>query len=493
MTPAMQRSVTPAPVELLPKASMLIGDSWRHESSGGCYQHIYPATGAPTSSIAMAGADEMDQAVRSARAALPAWSRMSPGMRRDLLFRFAQLLEKNADALAQVGVIENGAALSKARLHFGAAVDQFKYMAGWADKLSGEVQPSWPMPGFDYVQREPYGVVALIIPWNAPMHILGSTLAPALAVGNTVVIKPSELAPYSTAKFGELLLEAGIPPGVVNIVPAGPQAGSRLVAHSGIDKIHFTGSSGVARKVLAGAIENLTPVGLELGGKSARLVFADCDLDAAVRDAMSAAMSISGQGCLLATRVMVEAAIYDEFIERCTRVLSATIVGDPMAAETHMGPVVNEAACERILGVIETARTQNGGRLVHGGGRLGGGLSDGYFIEPTLFIDVDNRSALAQTEIFGPVISMMPFKTPEEAVQLANDSPFGLAAYVHTNDLKRAHRVASALEVGNVWINGFCFGSTIPFGGVKQSGYGRTGGSAGLDEFSRTKNVWIAM
>jgi acyl-CoA reductase-like NAD-dependent aldehyde dehydrogenase len=348
------------------------------------------------------------------------------------------------------------------------------------------------MPGFDYVQYEPYGVVAIIIPWNAPMPILGATLAPALAMGNTVIVKPSEFAPFSATKFGELLLEAGVPAGVVNVVPAGIAGSEALVRNSGIDKIHFTGSGTTARKILSAALENLTPVGLELGGKSARLIFADCDLDAAVRDASSAATSISGQGCLLGTRVIVEAKIYDEFVARCAKALESTLVGDPMTDQTQMGPVISAAACERILRIVSDTRKSGAGRLVTGGERIDGILSNGYFLQPTLFSDVPNRSPLAQTEVFGPVIAAMPFETEDEGVQLANDTDFGLAAYVHTNDLRKAHRVASNLEAGNVWINGFCFCSSIPFGGVKQSGYGRTGGRQSLEEFSRTKNVWIA-
>ncbi len=482
-----------APVQLLSRQGLIIGERRIADPSGGQHAHVYAATGRKTIDVALAGGAEIDAAVKAARAALPSWKRTPANKRRDLLIKFADLLDQNADALVRIGSTENGAPLSKARLHFGAAVDQFRYMAGWADKLHGEVLSSWPVPGFDYVQSEPYGVVAVIIPWNVPMHILGATLAPALAMGNTVIVKPSELAPFSSTRFGELLLEAGFPPGVVSVVPAGIAGSEALVRHPGVDKIHFTGSTATAKKILAGAMENLTPVGLELGGKSARLVFADCDIDAAVRDAVSAALSISGQGCLLGTRVLVESSIYDDFVARCAKVLDATVIGDPQSDATHMGPVVSGAACERILGLIAQARDAKDGRIVSGGQRVGGDLANGFFVQPTLFADVDNRSTLAQTEVFGPVVAMTPFKTREEAVRLANDTPFGLAAYVHTSNLKLAHGVASELEAGNVWINGFFFAATIPFGGVKQSGYGRTGGRQGLEEFSRTKNVWMAM
>lgn len=486
-------SLTPAPIDLLPKHSLLLDGQWLAGGSGGDMQHIYPATGEPTRHIALAGADEVDRAVRSCRAALPTWRALPGARRRDLLLHFADLLDRDAETLVTLGACENGVPIARGRLHFRGAVEQFRYVAGWADKHAGEVLPAGPMPGFNYVQPEPYGVVALIIPWNAPMHILGATLGPALAVGNAVVLKPSELAPFTSAKVGELLLEAGVPPGVVNIVTAGPAGSEALVRHPGVDKIHFTGSGATARKVLTGALENLTPVGLELGGKSARLVFADADMDVAVREAVSGALAMSGQGCLLGTRILVDEAVYPVFVERCAQVLRSVVVGDPMADTSQIGPVVSRAACERILGTIEMAKACGKARLVCGGARLGGDLAEGYFIQPTLFADVDNATPLARNEIFGPVLSMMPFRTEEEAVRLANDTSYGLAGYIHTNDLKRCHRVAAALEVGNVWVNGFFFGATLPFGGVKQSGFGRTGGRQGLDEFSRVKNVWMPL
>ena len=485
--------LAPAPIDLLPKHSLLLDGQWLSESSGGDMEHIYPATGKPTRRIALAGAREVDDAVRSCRAALPGWRALPGARRRDLMLRFADLLNRDADMLVMLGACENGVPIARGRLHFRGVVEQFRYVAGWADKHGGEVVPAGPMPGFSYVQPEPYGVVGLIIPWNAPMHILGATLGPALAVGNTVVLKPSELAPFTGAKFGELLLEAGIPPGVVNIVTAGPAGSEALVRHPGVDKIHFTGSGATARKVLAGALENLTPVGLELGGKSARLVFADADMDVAVREAVSGALAMSGQGCLLGTRILVEEAVYPAFIERCAQVLRSVVVGDPMAERSQIGPVVGPTACKRILNTIEMARVSGKARLVCGGERLGGDLADGYFIQPALFADVDNTADLARNEIFGPVLAMMPFRSETEALALANDTSYGLAGYIHTNDLKRCHRVAAALEVGNVWINGFFFGATLPFGGVKQSGFGRTGGRQGLEEFSRVKNVWMPL
>jgi acyl-CoA reductase-like NAD-dependent aldehyde dehydrogenase len=347
----------------------------------------------------------------------------------------------------------------------------------------------------DYSTDEPYGVVAAIIPWNGPLTAIGQVLGPALAAGNCVVLKPSELAPYTALQMGRLFAEAGFPPGVVNVVPGGPPAGQALVSHSGIDKIHFTGSGGTARKITRATSDTLTPLGLELGGKSAVLVFDDADLDIAAHAAIQGiSMGLSGQGCINGTRVLVQRGIYEQLVERAAAALSDVAVGDPADVETLMGPVISAAAADRVLGIIHQAVRNGHGRLVAGGERLGGSLADGYYIAPTIFVDVDHKSPLAQQEIFGPVQSIIPFDTEPEAIALANGTPYGLAGYIHTTNLSRAHRVAQALDVGNVWINGgFGIPPSAPFGGVKQSGQGRLGGRAGIAEFTRPKNIWIAL
>jgi aldehyde dehydrogenase (NAD+) len=483
-----------AALDLFPQPGLLIGDRLVTHASGGEHEHVYPATGKPTVRVPLAGAQEVDDAVRAARAALPGWRSWTVDRRRDAMLRFAQLVREQGEEIGRMSVFENGMPISIAGQGPATIADAFTYNAGWADKVGGDVIATWPEPALDYTLQEPYGVVGIIIPWNGPVPSLGMTLAPALAVGNTVVLKPSRPAPFSALRVGQLLLEAGFPPGVVNIVPGGPEAGDALVRNPGVDKIHFMGSTAVAREVLAAALQNLTPVTLELGGKSANIIFADADLPSAAELAISAVVYMSGQACLIGTRVLVQAPVYDEVVELCKAMVEQIPVGDPCSPTTRMGPVISQGACDRVLGVVERARQNREGRLVTGGHRLGGDLADGYFIAPTIFADVDNSSDLAQHEIFGPVLSMQPFETEEEAVAIANDHPYGLAAYIQTNDLRRAHRMAAALEVGNVWINGFPgLPGSIPFGGTKQSGYGRLGGLAGIREFSRPKNIWAAL
>jgi aldehyde dehydrogenase (NAD+) len=483
-----------APLDVFPQPGLLIGDKLVTATTGGEYEHVYPATGKPTLGVPLAGTAEIDAAVQAARAAWPEWRSWTVDRRRDVMLRFAALVREHEEEIGRLSVFENGTPIRLAQTFVPTVADAFTYNAGWADKVGGDVIATWPVPALDYTVVEPYGVVGIIIPWNGPVPTIGMTIAPALAAGNTVVLKPSRPAPFSPLLAGRLLLEAGFPPGVVNIVPGGPEAGDALVRHPGVDKIHFMGSSMVARNVLAAALTNLTPVSLELGGKSANIIFADADLDAAADLAVSAIVLMSGQACLIGTRVLVEEAVYDDFVGRCRARVDQITVGDPALASTDMGPLISPGACERVLGFVERAQANKEGRLVTGGYRLGGDLADGYFLAPTIFADVDNASELAQREIFGPLICIHAFSTEAEALAIANDHRYGLAAYVQTNDLKRAHRMAAALEAGSIWINGFPgVPRSVPFGGMKHSGYGRLGGLAGIQEFSRPKNVWTAL
>jgi acyl-CoA reductase-like NAD-dependent aldehyde dehydrogenase len=482
-----------APVQLLPEPGLLIGDTRVTDTSGGSTTHVYAATGKPTAELALAGPAEVDAAVRAARAALPAWRALPVDQRRSLLLRAGELLTRHAEEITQLIVLDNGTPLSAAQSAPLLAADLFAYNAGWADKVGGEVVPTWPAPALDYTLDEPFGVVGVIVPWNGPVISIGQIVAPALAAGNCVLLKPSELAPWGCLRVGELLLDAGIPPGVVNVIPGGPEGGDALVRHPGVDKIHFTGGGSTAKRVMAAAVESLKPVGLELGGKSANIVFADADLTAAAGQAIQGAVILSGQGCILGTRLVVQREIHDAFVETLTAILGQLPVGDPLDPTTVMGPVVTEAAATRIVGMVQRA-TSEGNHLVTGGSRLGGDLADGWFLPPTVLSGVSVGDYIAQNEVFGPVLAVIPFDTEEDAVTIANGTDFGLAAYLQTNDLRRAHRVAGALEAGNIWVNGFTgIPAGAPFGGVKQSGIGRIGGIWGIREFTRPKNIYLAL
>jgi aldehyde dehydrogenase (NAD+) len=485
--------VKDAPLDLLPRPGLIIGDQRVTDSSGGEFEHLYAATGKLTSRVTLGGAREIDAAVAAAKAALPGWRQTPVHVRRTAMLKVAELLMQNAAELASLGMLDNG---TPSALMAGAApltADLFVYNAGWSDKIGGEVVPAYFSPSFDYTLDEPYGIVGVIIPWNGPLVSCGMVLGPALAAGNCVVLKPPEFAPYSALRLGELFLEAGFPPGVINVVPAGPEGGEALVRHVDVDKVHFTGSGATAQRVLTTALQTLKPVGLELGGKSANLIFEDADLDAAAQHALGAIFQLSGQGCINGTRVLVQRSVYDTVVEKIGAIASQAPIGDPQDPNVYVGPVINSTAADRIMRVIDTAKT-SGARLVTGGTRMSGDFADGYFIQPTVFADVDPQSSLGQNEVFGPVLAVTPFEDEADAVRIANDTEFGLAAYVQTNDLKRAHRVSADLVAGNVWVNGFLgIPGAAPFGGTKQSGYGRLGGVWGIREFTRPKNVWISL
>jgi acyl-CoA reductase-like NAD-dependent aldehyde dehydrogenase len=458
------------------------------------YTHIYPATGQPNAHIPLAGADDIDRAVASGWDAHREWMSLTVDRRRDLLIDLADAVHEHLDELARLNVDDYAVPISFA----GNAIllERFlRHFAGYVDKPHGISTPVAGSFDVNLIEREPYGVVGVLTPWNGSLVVTGSCVAPALAAGNAVVLKPSEMAPLAALRFGELCLEVGLPAGLVNVVPAGPEGGEALVRHPGIRKIHFTGGDATARKVLQSAAVNLTPVVTELGGKSANIVFGDADLDAA---AMLAAhqgpLMQSGQSCACASRVLVHESVYDAFLEKFVGIITASRVGDPLDPQVVFGPVVSQGAVDRILDVIGSAVSEKSGELVAGGRRLGGELAGGYYIEPTVFAGVDNGSALAQTETFGPVVSVMTFNDEEQAVRIANDSRYGLNAFVQTNDLGRAHRVARQLEAGSVWINTFSdISPQGPYGGYKQSGFGRTGGLEGLHEFLQVKNIRIGM
>lgn len=475
-------------------SGLLIGGDRIIEASGGTHAHVYPATGQPNATIALAGAAEIDRAVASAWDAHREWMALTVDRRRDLLIDLADAVHANLDDLTRLNVHDYAVPISFAGN--GILLERFlRHFAGYVDKPHGSSTPVHGSFDVNLIEREPYGVVGVITPWNGSLVVIGSCVAPALAAGNAVVLKPSEMAPFAAVRFGELCVEVGLPTGLVNVVPAGPEGGDALVRHPGIRKIHFTGGGQTARKVLQSAAANLTPVVAELGGKSANIVFDDADLDAAAMlSAHQGPLVQSGQSCACASRILVHASVYDAFLEKFLAVIEASTIGNPLDPAVVFGPVISQSAVDRILGVIEDAVTHGAGDLLAGGKRLGGELAQGYYIGPTVFGGVDNASALAQNETFGPVVSVMKFNDEAEAVRIANDTPYGLNAFVQTTDLGRAHRVSRQLEAGSVWINQFSDMSPQgPYGGYKQSGFGRTGGLEGLQEFLQTKNIRIGM
>lgn len=483
-----------AVVEKLP-TELLIGGDRVSRSSGGTHDHVYPATGLPNATIEIAGEAEIDRAVKSAREAQREWMSFTSERRRDLMNGLADAMKADTDRLAQLNVHDYAVPIVESPYHVGFAEGYIRYYAGFVDKAHGSSTPVSNRFDLNLIEREPYGVVGVIAPWNGPLVTVGLIVAPALAAGNAVVLKPSEISPFTSLRFGEICIEAGLPVGLVNVLPAGPEGGAALVRHPGVGKIHFTGGGTTARKIITSAATSLTPVATELGGKSAALVFGDADLDAAAEmAAFQGPLRQSGQSCACSSRILVQDNIYDAFLERFLGVVKSVKIGDPFDPAVFVGPVVSQAATDRILGVIDQAVDHKMGVLVAGGNRLTGDLADGYYIEPTVFSDVDNTSPLATVETFGPVVSVMRFSDEAEAVALANDTIYGLNAFVQTKDLTRAHRVARSLEAGSVWVNrGSEMTPQSPYGGYKQSGVGRAGGIEGLHEFQQVKNIRIGM
>ena len=477
---------------LLPEHSLVIGDQALAGGSGGTFAHIYPGTGEATREIRLANAGDVDAAVAAAQAAHPAWRAMPGDKRRDLMFRLAALIEEKAAEMTPLLTIENGSIILAGPHMSADAAQKFRYFGGWADKIEGRTISTWGGPAHDYVSYEPYGTVGIIVPWNGPLFAATMVMAPALAAGNCVVLKAPENAPFSLMKLVEIIRLAGFPPGVVNLVTGGPDVGAAMVSHPGIGKIEFIGSGGTARRILASAAESLKPVGLELGGKSAVVVFADADLQAAAKRGLSGAVSANGQGCVNGTRLLVERSIYEPYVQMLSAMAAHIKVGDPLAMDSIMGPVISEQALSRIQGMVD-AGVSEGGRVVCGGSRLGGDHAGGFFLPITVLADVDPASSIARNEVFGPVLVVTPFDTEEEAIALANDSDYGLGAYVHTTSLARAHRVANRMMAGQVQVNGSGEAMTpcVPFGGMKHSGHGRLGGIEGLREFQQVRNVWV--
>ncbi len=479
-------------VDSLPRYPLIIGEVREEKGSGSLVPHIYPGTGKVTREIAMANADDVDRAVAAARAALPAWKAMPGDKRRNLFFKLAELFEARSAEFAPSLIAENGS-ISMAAPYMGYdAAQKFRYFGGWCDKIHGRTIPMWGAPAHDYVAYDPYGVIGIIVPWNGPLFAATMVMAPALAAGNCVVLKSPDLAPYSAMKLVEIIQEAGFPAGVVNLVTGAADVGEAMVAHPGIDKIEFIGSGATAKKVLTNAAQSLKPVGLELGGKSAVIVFDDADLMNAAKRGLSGAVSANGQGCVNGTRLLVQRGIYDQYLQTLAAMAGHIQVGDPYDPQTTLGPVISQAALDRIKGMIDRG-VSDGGRIIAGGERLSGDHADGFFLPVTVLADVRNDCEIAQNEVFGPVLVVTPFDTEEEAIALANGTDYGLGAYVHTQNLRRAHHVTSQLQAGMIHVNGAgeAMQPNCPFGGFRKSGHGRLGGVEGLNEFLQPKNIWI--
>ncbi|MGC9537435.1 aldehyde dehydrogenase family protein [Streptomyces sp. UG1] len=471
-----------------------IDGAWRPAADGAVIESINPSTGEVLCSFAAGGAADVDAAVAAARRAFEGpWSRFTPVQRQNVLLAFADLVDEHADELTHLDVLDMGAPIGRPVSSFTPA-EVLRYYAGWATKIHGETISNSVSPDiFTYTRREPVGVVGSIIPWNGPLGSAIFKIAPVLATGCTMVLKPAEDASLSSVRLMELFAELNVPAGVVNLVTGvGSAAGAALVEHPGVDKVAFTGSTAVGQQIVRAAAGNLKRLSLELGGKSPDIVFADADLERAVPGAGMGVFANTGQVCCAGTRIFVERPIYEEFVEGLAHFADSLKVGNSLDAQTQIGPIVSQRQLNRVSGYV-TSGLEEGARAVTGGRRIEtDGLASGYFLRPAVFADVKDEMRIAREEIFGPVASVMPFDTVEEALARSNATTYGLGGGVWTNDLGRAHRVAHGLRTGVVWVNGYgYFDPAVPFGGHKQSGWGSELSVHSLEEYLNTKAVWV--
>jgi len=475
---------------------LLIDGKWVNSVSGKTFETLNPATEEVLCRVAEGGKEDVDKAVKAARRAFETgpWRKMSTAERARIMLRLADLIEKHADELAQIETLDNGKPINESRyVDVPQTVETFRYYAGWATKLEGETINA-NTNFFTYTLREPVGVVGQIIPWNFPMLMLAWKWGPALAAGNCVVLKPAEQTPLSALRIGELALEAGFPDGVINIITGfgADSAGEAISHHMDIDKVAFTGEDKTGKLIVQASTSNLKRVSLELGGKAPNIVFADADIDAAVKGAITGIFFNQGQVCCAGSRLFLEKNIHDEFMTKLTERIGKMRQGEGMDEKTHIGPQVSKEQQERILNYIGIAKGE--GAKLACGGEAPAEMKKGYFVKPTVFTGVNNDMRIAQEEVFGPVLAVIPFGTMDEVAEQANKTTFGLSGAVWTRDVKKAHKFASHIKAGTIWVNCYnVFDPAVPFGGYKMSGYGRELGKHSIELYTNIKSVWVNM
>lgn len=474
------------------KYQLYIGGKWVDAADGKTFQSVNPYDGSVNATIAEAGPEDVDRAVKAAAKAFPVWSGMSSFERGRVFWHIAELIRARREDLAKLESLDAGKPVSFAIGDIDTAAETFEYFAGLTTKISGEVLPVPGQGMLNYTVREPIGVIGIITPWNFPLHLSVLKIAPALACGNTAVLKPPEDAPMTALELAKIVEEAGLPSGTLNVIPGfGETAGDALVHHPDVGKIAFTGSLEVGQLIMRNCSEQMKRVTLELGGKSPILIFADADIEAAARAAAFGVFFNTGQNCCATTRILIERPVYDKVVQIMLDEFGKIRMGDPMDPNTTMGPLISKQQLDRVLGYIKLGK-EEGASILCGGEVPSAPYDKSFFVEPTLFTEIDNKMRISQEEIFGPVAGLMAFDTPEEAVEIANDTDFGLAAGIWTKDVRKAQKLSRAINAGSLWVNTTLQSSSIsPWGGMKNSGMGRDNAMQVIDAYTETKSIWV--